>query len=121
MKKQFITEATRMQKLAGIITESEYKQLNENQIPQDVEEFLNGMIDLEIPEDVEEGEEISGVWDANEYTDDEAYGESANEFKTAYDYINSQGGIITIPGNPDVTYTSTQDGNIGYNLKVTLD
>jgi len=30
MKKQFITEATRLQKLAGIITESEYKNLTEN-------------------------------------------------------------------------------------------
>ena len=32
MKKQFITEATRLQKLAGIITESQYKELNEAQI-----------------------------------------------------------------------------------------
>jgi len=31
MKKQFITEAARLQKLAGIITESEYKKLTENQ------------------------------------------------------------------------------------------
>jgi hypothetical protein len=30
MKKQFITEATRLQKLAGIITESQYRELNEN-------------------------------------------------------------------------------------------
>lgn len=30
MKKQFITEAARLQKLAGIITESEYKNLTEN-------------------------------------------------------------------------------------------
>ena len=48
-------------------------------------------------------------------------GEAANEFKAAYDYINNQGGTVTISGNPDVTYTSTQDGNIGYSLKVTLD
>jgi hypothetical protein len=31
MKKQFITEATRLQKLAGIITESQERNLNENQ------------------------------------------------------------------------------------------
>jgi hypothetical protein len=30
MKKQFITEAARLQKLAGIITESQYRELNEN-------------------------------------------------------------------------------------------
>jgi hypothetical protein len=30
MKKQFITEAKRLQKLAGIITESQYRELNEN-------------------------------------------------------------------------------------------
>lgn len=32
MKKQFITEATRLQKLAGIITESQERDLNENQV-----------------------------------------------------------------------------------------
>ena len=118
--KNNLSEA-RLQFLAGVINENEFKQLAENQIPQDVEEFLNGMINMSIPEDAEAGEMVTGIWDASEYTDETAYGEAANEFKAAYDYINNQGGTVTIPGNPDVTYTSTQDGNIGYSLKVTLD
>ena len=35
MKKQFITEATRLQKLAGIITESQERNLNENEFSVD--------------------------------------------------------------------------------------
>ena len=44
MKKQFITEATRLQKLAGIITES---QINENNplYGNDVEEFFKNLLD----------------------------------------------------------------------------
>lgn len=119
MKKQ-LTEA-RFQFLAGVINENEFKQLVENQIPQGVEELLNGMINTEIPEDAEEGEEVKGVWDASEYTNEEAYGEAANEFRTAYNYIKSQGGKIIVPGNPDVTYVAIGNGDIGYSLKVTLD
>jgi hypothetical protein len=118
--KNILTEA-RFQFLAGVINESEFKQLTEDQIPQDIEALLDNMINMEIPEDAEAGDIVSGVWPASEYTDETAYGDAANEFKTAYDYINNQGGRITIPGNPDVTYTSTQDGSIEYNLKVTLD
>lgn len=44
MKKQFITEAARMQKLAGLITESEYKQkmqtLNENNWNSEIESLI---------------------------------------------------------------------------------
>ena len=103
----------RWMKLAGL--------LNENQIPQDIEEFLDGMINTEIPEDAEEGEMVTGVWDASEYTNEETYGEAANEFKSTYDYIKSQGGKIIVPGNPDVTYIAVGDGDIGYGLKVTLN
>jgi hypothetical protein len=118
--KNNLTEA-RLQFLAGVINENEFKQLNENQIPQDVEEFLDGMINTEIPEEAEEGEMVTGVWDASEYTNEETYGEAANEFKSTYDYIKSQGGKIIVPGNPDVTYITVGDGDIGYGLKVTLD
>lgn len=118
--KNNLTEA-RFQFLAGVINESEFKQLSENQIPQDIEEFLDGMINMEIPEDAEEGEMVTGVWDASEYTNEEAYGEAATEFKSAYDYIKSQGGKVIVPGNPDVTYVAIEGGDIGYGLKVTLD
>jgi hypothetical protein len=77
------------------------------------EEFLNNMINMSIPEDSEEGEKIQGVWNSEDA--DEL------EFKKAYDYIKSKGGTITIEGNPDVTYTALENGDINYELTVTLD
>jgi len=112
-----------MQKMAGLITESQYNQkvnIVENQTPSDIEEFLNDLINMSIPEASEEGETVEGVWGIEEYGDEEAYGEEANTFKKAHSYIESQGGTITIPGNPDVTYTSMPDGSIGYSLVTTL-
>jgi hypothetical protein len=118
MNKEFL----KIQKIAGLITESQYNQkinLLENQIPFDIEEFLDGMINTSIPEDSEEGENVTGEWDVEEYGDADAY-EEADTFNKAHSYIDSQGGTITIPGNPDVTYTSMDDGSIGYSLVVTL-
>jgi hypothetical protein len=164
----------RMQMLAGVITESEYKaiinkeieeedksSLNEsmiggivgvgaiNQIPprektdyemafehflgekyslneemesdNKVEAFLDDMINTSIPEDSEEGEEINGVWEAEEYADEDAYGEAAQEFKNAHEYIMGKGGETTIEGNPDVTYKALPNGDIAYSLIATLD
>lgn len=121
MKKQ-INEIKRMQLFAGVITESEYrKSLNEIQHPEDVEDFLNDMINMSIPEDAEEGEIVKGTWEAEEYADKDSYGEAADDFKNAYNYIKSKGGKITVEGNPDVTYTALKNGDIQYELKVTLD
>jgi len=53
MKKQFITEATRFQKLAGIITES---QINENRASQ-----IITLIQQEYPEIIEDGEVEKGT------------------------------------------------------------
>ena len=53
MKKQFITEAARMQKLAGIITES---QLNENKASR-----IETMIQQEYPEIIQSGEVEQGT------------------------------------------------------------
>jgi hypothetical protein len=115
-------EFLKMQKLAGLITESEYKtKLNEGNTPQDIEDFLNDMINMSIPEGAEEGERIEDEWEASEYADEDAYGEAANEFINAYQYIKSQGGRITIEGNPDVTYSALDNGNIHYKFIVTLD
>ena len=108
MNKEFI----RMQKLAGLVTE--------NQVPSGIAEFLDDMLNTSIPEDSEEGETVEGVWEAEEYGDEEAYGDMANIFNEVHSYIESQGGTIIVPGNPDVTYTSMPDGDIGYSLVVTL-
>jgi len=121
MKKQ-INEIKRMQLLAGVITESEYrKSMNEAETPSDIEEFLDGMINDSIPEDSEEGEEVKGVWEADEYADEESYGEAAQEFKNTHKYIMDHGGKITVEGNPDVTYKALPNGDIAYRLIVTLD
>lgn len=165
-------EQLRMQMLAGVITESQYKaKIQENEekeslnehfvaggivgIPainpvstrqktdyedafeyflsqkysineemesgSEVEEFLDGMINDSIPEDSEEGEEVKGVWEAEEYADEDAYGEAAQEFKNAHEYIMGKGGETTIEGNPDVTYTALPNGDIAYSLITTLD
>jgi hypothetical protein len=116
-------EFLKMQKLAGIITESQYNQktnMDENKAPSDIEEFLDGMINTSMPEDADEGEQVDGVWEMEEYGDEEAYGEEADMFKNAHEYIETQGGSIVIPGNPDVTYTAFPGGDIGYSLVVTL-
>jgi len=99
--------------------------LKENQIPYDIEEFLNDMINSEVLEDlsdnVEEWDNVNGVWEIEEYGNEDLYGDAADDFKKAYQYIKDQGGQITIPGNPDVTYNAIYDGSIGYSLNVTLN
>ena len=87
----------------------------------EVEEFLDGMINMSIPEDSEEGEEVKDVWEESEYADEDAYGEAAQEFTNTHKHIMDQGGEITIEGNPDVTYKALPNGDIQYSLIVTLD
>jgi len=115
-------EFLHMQKIAGLITEAEYKQaLNGVSHPEEIENFLNRMIDSSIPEDANEGEKVTGVWEASEYTDEDAYDEEdVIAFENAHQYISDNGGIITIEGNPDVTYEALENGDIGYSLIVTL-
>jgi len=86
----------------------------------DIEDFLDGMINDSIPEDSEEGEEVKGVWEASEYADEDAY-DDAQLFVDTHKYITDQGGTITIEGNPDVTYKALPNGDIAYSLIVTLD
>jgi len=86
----------------------------------DIEEFLDGMINNSIPEDSEEGETVKGVWEADEYADEDAY-DDAQLFVDTHKYITDQGGEITIEGNPDVTYKALPNGDIAYSLIVTLD
>ena len=94
--------------------------MNEAEGGNEVEEFLNDLINTSIPEDSEEGEEVTGVWEASEYADEDAY-DDAQEFTNTHKYITDQGGEITIEGNPDVTYTALPNGDIQYSLIVTLN
>jgi hypothetical protein len=102
----------------GAVAEGEGMDVQNND---EVEEFLDGMINMSIPEDSEEGEEVKGVWEASEYADEDAYGEAAQEFTNTHKHIMDQGGEITIEGNPDVTYKALPNGDIQYSLIVTLD
>jgi hypothetical protein len=91
MKKQFITEAARLQKLAGIITESQYRELNENKvwdftkyIPNfDVKDLKIGDI---IKSDNNSGSDTSKVLKITNIEPDEYYPEQIN-----YDVQNIDG------------------------------
>ena len=96
------------------------KDVNEAEGNNEVEEFLNDLINTSIPEDSEEGEEVTGVWKSSEYADEDTY-DDAQEFTNAHKHITDQGGEITIEGNPDVKYTALPNGDIQYSLIVTLD
>lgn len=114
---KLIKEAKRFQELAGI---NEIKIELPPNIQKNIEEFLDDMINISIHDGAEEGEEINGIWLADEYTDEDLYREEdIYLFKKAHSFISSRGGKITIPGNPDVTYQSLPNGDIGYSLIVT--
>jgi len=119
MKKQLINEAERMQQLAGIREMKVNAPRNViNNLPEDIDELLFGMIDMEVSDDNDEGDLVEGVWDANEYADEKAYGEAAETFVKAHQFISDKGDKITIPGTPEVTYTALPGGDIGYSFVV---
>ena len=121
MKKQNPNkEKLRMQMLAGVITESQYKiMLTENHMPEEFEDLLLGMADGEINDYLDEGDVVEGVWELSEYGDDNTY-DSAEEFKAAYNFIENNGGQYVIEGNPDIFVSITPEG-IKYKFTVTLD
>lgn len=76
--------------------------LLKEEITPDVEEYLTDLYDLFSSEDYEEGEEVSNLISKEEYGDPEAY-DNAEMFDKAYNEIRTQGGSITIEGQPDIT------------------
>ena len=92
MAKQILSEEfRRMQKLAGIITEEQY--LNEN--IEQFEDYISGMWDASVSDEMEEGEYFEGVWEKEEYGDEEAY-PNADEFNALSKYLASVGGKDTL-------------------------
>jgi len=83
---------------------SEGKLLKEQLTP-DVEEYLINLYDLTSSEDYEEGEEISSIFQREEYGDPEAY-DDAEMFDKAYNEIKQQGGSIKVEGQPDITFST---------------
>jgi hypothetical protein len=116
MAKQILSEEfRRMQKLAGIITE---EQLNEN--IEQFEDYISGMWDASVSDEMEEGEYFEGVWEKEEYGDEEAY-PNADEFNALSKYLASVGGKDTLEGNPDIDVELLPNGDIKFGATVTLD
>ncbi len=103
MKKQLITEAEkqRMQKLAGIINEEQTIQ----PIPEEIEEYIISLFDMSISDEEEDGEPFKEIFDKEGFGDEDG-------FEPTYNFIKSQGGSITIEGNPDITAKALEDGSI---------
>lgn len=104
----------RMQVLAGIITEG---QLNEN--IEQFDDYISDMFNMSIPEDAEEGEYFEGVWEKEEYGDEEEY--DTEEWYGLTDYLKSVGGKATLEGNPDIDVELLPNGDIKFGATVTLD
>jgi hypothetical protein len=104
-------EILRMQMLAGIITESQYKKrLNEN--IDSFEDYIQGMWDSSVPEETEGY--FEGIWEKDEYADSEVY-DDADEFLKLSQYLKSVGGEATLEGNPDITLKLLPNGDIKFN------
>ena len=114
-KKILSEEFHRMQKLAGIITE---EQLNEN--IEQFEDYISGMWDASVSDEMEEGEYFEGVWEKEEYGDEEAY-PNADEFNALSKYLASVGGKATLEGNPDINVELLPNGDIKFGATVTFD
>ena len=118
-KEQFMTQLNeqfrRMQVLAGIITEG---QLNE--YIEQVDDYISGMWDASVSDEMEEGEYFEGVWEKEEYGDEEEY-ESADEFNALSKYLASVGGKATLEGNPDIDVELLPNGDIKFGATVTFD
>ena len=105
----------RMQVLAGLVTEG---QLNEN--IEQFDDYISDMFNMSVPEDAEEGEYFEGVWEKEEYGDEEAY-PSAGEFNALSKYLASVGGKATLEGNPDIDVELLPNGDIKFGATVTFD
>jgi len=87
-----------------------------DEIPSEILFYLDDKID--IPEDIEHGESYSEVLEKAEHGNEEWYYD-AELFYKAEDYIKSQGGSITLEGNPDALFTIDPKG-IRYSLTQSL-
>jgi hypothetical protein len=119
MKKPILSEEfRRMQKIAGIITEEQY--MNEDQGIEQFEDYIDGMWEASISDEMEDGEYYEGVWEKSEYSDEENY-PLADQFNGLSKYLSSVGGKATSEGNPDIDLELMPNGDIKFGATVTLD
>jgi hypothetical protein len=105
----------RMQVLAGLVTEG---QLNEN--IEQFDDYISGMWDASVSDDLEEGEYFEGVWEKEEYGDEKKY-ESADKFNALSKYLTSVDGKATLEGNPDIDVELLSNGDIKFGATVTFN
>ena len=81
-------ETLRMQMLAGIITEGEYQaKMNENI---ELNDYLTGLFDsIDLGDEYEEGPQ-SYTFEKIEWADEDLYGDEAEMFEPAHEYISSR-------------------------------
>jgi hypothetical protein len=129
MKKQ-INEIKRMQHIAGLITESEYRQsLNEETNEETLDDVtftldmaLNNMFPMY---GFKAGDTVTGILPAEEFAD-ETKRNSAEDFQAAQAYIKNKGGEIKINSsdpylmfrNINITYKLKDNGDIEYAVEV---
>ena len=118
MKKPILSEEfRRMQKIAGIITEEQY--MNEDQGIEQFEDYIDGMWEASISDEMEEGEYYEGVWEKEQFGNEEEY--DTEEWYSLTDYLKSVGGKATSEGNPDIDLELMPNGDIKFGATVTLD
>jgi len=129
MKKQ-INEIKRMQHIAGLITESEYRQsLNEETNEETLDDVtftldmaLNNMFPMY---GFKAGDTVTGILPAEEFAD-ETKRNSAEDFQAAQAYIKNKGGEIKINSsdpylmfrNINITYKLKDNGDVEYAVEV---
>ena len=119
MKKPILSEEfRRMQKIAGIITEEEY--MNQGQGIEQFEDYIDGMWEASISDEMEDGEYYEGVWEESEYSDEENY-PLADQFNGLSKYLSSVGGKATSEGNPDIDLELMPNGDIKFGATVSFD
>ena len=91
---------------------SSLKRMNEQQTIDDFEDYISALFDMSAPEDAEEGEIISGIWEKSEYASD-AY-DDPEVFMALSKYLASVGGKATLEGNPDISLNLVKNGDIAW-------
>jgi hypothetical protein len=118
MKKPILSEEfKRMQKLAGIITEEEY--MNQDQGIEQFEDYIDGMWEASISDEMEDGEYYEGVWEKEQFGNEEEY--DTEEWYSLTDYLKSVGGKATSEGNPDIDLELMPNGDIKFGATVSFD
>jgi hypothetical protein len=100
-------ETLRMQMLAGIITESEYQAKMDSSSIEDYLLILFNSIDL--GDEYSEGPQTY-TFEKIEWADEDLYGDEAEMFIPAHDYISSKGDITLVDPSSENTVTFSVEG-----------